>query len=131
MTTTRRIAVFTVLLAAGCGDDAARRRAVPGDDGAAIVVEVLNASGQDGAARAGTRLLRRAGIDVVYFGNADRLLDSTRIIVRRGDRRGAERVRAILQTGRIDEEPDSGRLLDASVFLGADFTPPSLRDFHP
>jgi hypothetical protein len=119
------------ILAAACGGDAAGRYAIPGDRGPAIVVEVLNASGEDGAARAGTRLLRRAGIDVVYFGNADRILDSTRIIVRRGDARAAERVRAILKTGRVELELDSGRLVDASVLLGADFTPPSLRDFHP
>ena len=51
-----------------CGGDDTRRPPVPGDRGPAILVEVLNANGRAGDARAGTRLLRRKGIDVVYFG---------------------------------------------------------------
>ena len=97
----------------------------------------VNASGRIGDARAGTRLLRRAGIDVVYFGNVapPETLDSTRIIVRRGDAQVGERVRAALGVGRVEVQRDSSRLLDASVLLGADFAPPASRssrlDFHP
>lgn len=112
------------LLLAGCGNESSGAHAVPGDRGPALTVEVLNASGRDGDARAGTRLLRRAGIDVVYFGNADQMLDSTRIIVRRGDARVGERVRDVLRVGRVESAPDSGRLLDVSVLLGVDFRPP-------
>jgi hypothetical protein len=119
-----RVRWAVVILVAACGGDTPGARAVPGDRGPAIVVEVLNASGRDGDARAGTRVLRRAGIDVVYFGNADQILDSTRILVRRGDARLGERVRAVLRVGRVETAPDSGRLLDASVLLGADFTAP-------
>lgn len=129
-----RLAPLVCAVAAvACGGDAAPAHRVPGEDGSrAIVVEVLNASGRDGDARAGTRILRRAGIDVVYFGNADRILDSTRIIVRRGDARAAERVRAALRIGRVEVQLDSGRLLDASVLLGADFTPgPAPLDLNP
>jgi hypothetical protein len=97
---------------------------------------VLNASGEPGDARIGTRLLRRAGIDVVYFGNAPAtvgLLDSTRIIVRRGTADVGARLRKTLGVGRVEVELDSGRLLDASVLLGADFVPPhaSREGFHP
>lgn len=123
--------LFVVPVVASCGGDGAGRHAIPGDRGAAIVVEVLNASGRDGDARAGTRLLRRAGIDVVYFGNAAEIRDTTRILMRRGDARAAERVRAVLGVGRVELAPDSGRLLDASVLLGADFAPPPRLDFHP
>lgn len=128
---------LSALLLCGCGPDAAPARTVPGDRGPAIVVEVLNASGRVGDARAGTRLLRRAGIDVVYFGNAPppESLDSTRIIVRRGTAKVGERVRAALGAGRVEVQLDSSRLLDASVLLGADFAPPPSRstrlDFHP
>jgi len=114
-------------------------------------VEVLNASGRAGDAKVATRLLRRAGIDVVYFGNApptlptpptpptDPLsrLDSTRIIVRRGLATAGERVRAALGVGRVEVRLDSARLLDVSVLLGADFSPRGGRgakggvDFHP
>lgn len=116
--------LLSLLGAAACGDGGAGSRTIPGDAGPAIVVEVLNASGRDGDARAGTRVLRRAGIDVVYFGNAAELHDSTRILVRRGDGRAARRVRAVLGIGRVIMAPDTGRLLDASVLLGADFRPP-------
>ena len=96
------------------------------------MVEVLNASGKPGNARVGTRVLRRAGIDVVYFGNAPATLgisDSTRIIVRRGSKDLGEAVRRALGVGRVEVQLDSTRLLDASVLLGADFAP--RQDFHP
>jgi hypothetical protein len=117
----------------GCGGDGTRARPIPGDRSPAITVEVLNANGRVGDARVGTRLLRRAGIDVVYFGNAtDAGLDSTRIIVRRGSEKAAQRVREVLGQGRVEVELDSSKLLDVSVFLGADFSPPGSRlDFHP
>ena len=127
------VALVGLLLAlAGCGQDAAPAHAVPGDRGLAIVVEVLNASGKPGNARVGTRVLRRAGIDVVYFGNAAAtlgIIDSTRIIVRRGSAEVGERVRRALGRGRVEMQIDSARLLDASVLLGADFAP--RLDFHP
>ena len=125
-----------VLLVVACRGDAAPARPVPGDRGPALLVEVLNASGQPGDARVGTRLLRRAGVDVVYFGNAPAavgILDSTRIIVRRGSAAVGARVRAALGAGRVEVQLDSARLLDASVLLGADFGPSPRRrlDFHP
>ncbi len=117
-----RAGVALVLALAGCGRGAAPAHAVPGDRRPTIVVEVLNASGKPGNARVGTRVLRRAGIDVVYFGNAP---------VRRGSADVGNRVRRALGTGRVQVQPDSTRLLDASVLLGADFAPSSLKDFHP
>jgi hypothetical protein len=127
------VALGGLLLAlAACGREAAPAHAVPGDRGRAIVVEVLNASGKPGNARVGTRVLRRAGIDVVYFGNAPTtlgILDSTRIVVRRGSADIGEYVRKALGVGRVEVAVDSTRLLDASVLLGADFAP--RQDFHP
>ena len=98
-----------------------------------MTVEVLNGSGRAGLARVGTRVLRRAGIDVVSFGNtseAAAALDSTRIVVRRGGGEVGKRIRAALGVGRVEIRPDSTRLLDASVLLGADFAPTRL-EFHP
>lgn len=106
---------------------------VPGEGGPRIVVEVLNTTGQVGLARTGTRVLRRAGIDVVSYGNAldtDRV-DSTRILVRRGDRRAGERVRRALNAGTIVMQPDSSRLVDVSVLLGADFAARAPVELHP
>ena len=86
-----------------------------------ITVEVLNGGRRSGAARAATRMLRRRGLDVVYFGNADEVVDSTRVIVRRGDPgRGREVARA-LGTGHILLEPDTLRRVDVSVILGPEF----------
>jgi hypothetical protein len=125
--------VALAVVVGGCGGDSTKTRPIPGDRGTAITVEVLNASGRLGDARVGTRLLRRAGIDVVYFGNAaESGLDSTRIIVRRGAGNVGERVRAALGQGRVEVQLDSSKLLDVSVLLGADFisrTRPL--DFHP
>jgi hypothetical protein len=119
---------------AGCRGDAGRTHAlpIPGDAGDAVVVEVFNASGRAGLARAGTRVLRQAGIDVVDVGNAAARpapLDSTEILVRRGPASVGERVRRALGRGKIKLAPDSTRLVDASVFLGADFAP--RLEFHP
>lgn len=109
---------------AGCGGDSTRDRPIPGDRAPAVLVEVLNANGRAGDARIGTRLLRRAGMDVVYFGNADdNGLDSTRIIVRRGAEQVGDRVRAALGQGRVEVQLDSTKLLDVSVLLGLDFHP--------
>ncbi len=121
-------------LAACRGDRAgATHLAIPGENGRRVTVEVLNASGRPGLAKTGTRILRRAGIDVLTFGNApDSIgtLDSTRIVVRRGSSAVGERLRNALGVGRVVVELDGRRLLDASVLLGADFAPARL-EFHP
>ncbi len=99
---------------------------------------MLNASGKAGLAKLATRVLRRAGIDVVTFGTAPAAagtLESTRIVVRRGTAAVGERVRRALGVdvgagvGRVVVELDSTRLLDASVLLGRDFAP--RLEFHP
>jgi len=117
-------AVLLAALVAGCGGDSSQTRPIPGDRSPAVLVEVLNANGRAGDARIGTRLLRRAGLDVVYFGNAgENGLDSTRIIVRRGVEQVGERVRAALGQGGVEVQLDSTKLLDVSVLLGLDFHP--------
>lgn len=86
-----------------------------------VTVEVLNGTRRAGVARAATRMLRRRGLDVVYFGNADQTVDSTRVIVRRGDPGRGRDVRLALGAGQILVEPDTLRRVDVSVILGADF----------
>ncbi len=88
-----------------------------------ITVEVLNGSGRNGLGRLGARRLRRHGIDVVLFRTADSTVDSTRVILRRGDKVRAARVQDALGTGRIREVPDSLLLVDVTVILGPDFKP--------
>ena len=98
--------------------------AIPGEGGGGggrITVEVLNATHIDGLARETTRVLRRRGIDVVYFGTACAgPRDSTRIVVRRGDTTQAALVRDALGVGSIVVDLELRLLLDVSVFLGID-----------
>jgi hypothetical protein len=88
-----------------------------------VTVEVLNGSRRAGAARAATRMLRRRGLDVVFYGNAESAVESTRVIVRRGDQERARDVRQVLEAGRIVVELDTLRRVDVSVILGPDFRP--------
>ncbi len=126
--------MVALVAALGCGRGRATggSYAVPGDGVDHVQVEVLNASGRASVARVGTRILRRGGIDVVGFGNAPAgvgVLDSTEIIIRRGPAVVGERIRRVLGAGRVLVQPDSTLLVDASVYLGKDFTAPL--DFHP
>ena len=129
--------LLIVLAVATCRGGSTQAHAIPGDRGPALTVEVLNASGQPGSARTGTRMLRQAGIDVVFFGNAigaANPLDSTRIVVRRGDATRGEQVRKVLGVGHVEIQLDSTKLLDVSVLLGTDFaasTHATAFDLHP
>jgi hypothetical protein len=88
-----------------------------------LIVEVLNGTRRQGAARSATRMLRSHGVDVVFLGNADSAEGMTRVIVRRGDPERARTVRGVLRTGKIVVEPDTFRRVDVSVILGDDFRP--------
>ena len=106
---------------AGAARPTIARRDIPGQ-GERVIVEVLNASGAVGLARGATSRLRDAGLDVVYFGtDTSRTLDSTQVLVRRGNEGKAERVRRALGTGSVRAAPDSTRLVDVTVRLGRDF----------
>jgi LytR cell envelope-related transcriptional attenuator len=123
---------MAALLALGAGIaflawPAAERRpaqafAVPSPEGR-VLVEVLNGTRRQGAARTATRMLRRQGLDVVFLGNADSLSDSTRVIARRGDSVRARYVAQALGAGRVAVETDTFRRVDVSVILGEDFRP--------
>jgi hypothetical protein len=88
-----------------------------------LMVEVLNGTRRQGAARTATRMLRSHGVDVVFLGNADSASSLTQVIVRRGDPDRARTVAAVLRTGRILVETDTLRRVDVSVILGEDFRP--------
>lgn len=94
-----------------------------------VLVEVLNGTPRQGLARQGTRQLRGQGLDVIFFGTADAQVDSTRVLLRRGSRGAAERVRSALGVGVISAAPDSLRRVDVTVILGPDYQPAD-RD-HP
>ncbi len=94
---------------------------IPGQRDSAVV-EVLNTTRTVGLARAATRVLRDAGINVVYFGSdTGAPLDTTQILIRRGAGRGVPAVAQALGVGVIRAAPDASRLVDATVRLGGDF----------
>jgi hypothetical protein len=74
-------------------------------------------------------MLRQQGLDVVFFGNAERLVDSTQILIRRGDSANGRAVRAGLGVGRVVLDGDTLRRVDVSVVLGQDFRP--RLELHP
>ena len=92
-----------------------------------VRVEVLNASGQPGAARIGRLLLQHAGLDVVQSGTADsanRGSLANRILVRLGDTVGVGRIVEALGGAEVVLQPDSNRIVDLTVILGRNFSPP-------
>ena len=93
-----------------------------------VTVEVLNSGKVVGAARAGTVLLRDAGLDVVSYGTAGGPQSGrvrSQVLVRRRDTTGVGRVVAAI--GRVDilDAPDSTRLVDLTVLIGKDFVLPA------
>ena len=67
---------------------------------------------------------RRAGFDVVYFGNAPEEAESTLVLVRRGEAgRGDAMIRA-LGSGIVRSAADTLRRVDLTVILGKDWKPP-------
>lgn len=88
-----------------------------------VMVEVLNGTQRQGAARTATRMLRRRGLDVVFLGNADTPAESTLVVVRRGDPERARFVARVIGGGRVMVQTDTLRRVDISVILGDDFRP--------
>lgn len=85
-------------------------------------IEVLNASGRSGLARAATDRLRGGGYDVVYFGNAAGFDgDTTLILDRTGDDAVARAVARFLGLGVVRTQRDTTLFLDATVIIGRDW----------
>lgn len=111
------------------GEDAVEGYAYPipsGDSGNSV--EVLNGTSRRGLARAGTATLRRAGFDVVYFGNASEPADSTTVLVRAGSEELGARLLQALGTGRVVGQADSSRRVAATIILGLDYRSASGED---
>ena len=101
--------------------ETARRVAGPQ---ARVRVEVLNSGGTPGLARTATDVLREAGFDVVYFGNADRFdRDSSVVLDRVGRLESARAVADALEVRTVLSRPDSNLFVDVSVWLGQEWKP--------
>ena len=90
-----------------------------------VTVEVLNAGGVSGVARAATATLRSAGFDVVSFGNASSFAQVESVVVDRvGAPNHALSVASVLGIRNVRSEPDSNLYLDISVLLGSQWVLP-------
>jgi hypothetical protein len=86
-------------------------------------VEVLNATTRPGLAADVTDRLRDAGFDVVHFGNAETVPDSSAVVDRIGNPDIVREVAGELGIERIRTNVDSTLYLDVTVILGIDFEP--------
>lgn len=87
-----------------------------------VRVEVLNAAGLPGLARAATERLRAAGLDVVYYGNAPSFGRDTSLVLDRSGRPDA--ARDVAEAAGIEtvlERPDTTLYLDVTVIIGRDW----------
>jgi LytR cell envelope-related transcriptional attenuator len=105
-------------------------RDVRSPNGVRITVEVLNASRTRGLGRRATLYLRDRGFDVVAWGNAPELRDTTLVIDRSAHAEWARLVAQALGGARVESHPDSSRYVDVSVVLGATWRPPA-QPFYP
>ena len=93
--------------------------------GVRITVDVRNAGGIDGMARAATDYLRGAGFDVVGLGNAGTFDEETSVVIDRvGNRGAAARVAEVLGIDSVASDPDPNLFVDVTVRLGAAWTIP-------
>lgn len=87
-----------------------------------VRVEVLNAGGVSGQARAATLRLRDLGFDVVHFGNAGSFdQDSSTVVDRVGRTDLARAVADILGVQQVITELDPNLFVDVTVLLGKDW----------
>jgi hypothetical protein len=107
--------------------DLKQARALLGGEspGAEITMEVQNGSGVVGIAQQVGAMLEPLGYEILPFRNAEGFPDvtTTRILVAAGADSEAERVRAVLGVGRIEQDGslEPGRII---VIVGKDFVPP-------
>lgn len=120
------VAVLATSLVAGLGGAAGKGEA-PGAPEALpahrVRVEVLNAAGVSGLARAVTERLRLEGFDVVYYGNAPASFsrDTSVVVDRAGDPAAARQVADVLRIARVRTLADTTLYLEATVVVGRDW----------
>jgi hypothetical protein len=90
-----------------------------------VRVEVLNAGGVAGLARAATLELRDIGFDVVHYGNANTFdRDSSAVVDRVGRPELARAVADALGLDGVVSDPDPDLFVDVTVLLGKEWGDP-------
>ncbi|MDE2762797.1 MAG: LytR C-terminal domain-containing protein [Gemmatimonadota bacterium] len=107
------------------GDAAPHGRAVLSPGTERVTVEVRNAGGVAGMARAATDRLRHAGFDVVTVGNATNFDQEGSVVIDRiGEPETALVVAGALGIDSVKSEPDPGLYVDVTVRLGSGWAAP-------
>lgn len=119
---TGRGARLGVLRGGGGSRPGATQRVVPA--GTRVKIEVLNATDTRGLARSAASFLRDAGFDVVYFGNTSERRDSTVVRDRTGHADWSAMAMRTMAPAVVEASPDSTRLVDLTVLVGALWRPP-------
>lgn len=138
MTSARALVCLALLVGACDGEQAQGGGGLAGQERGGwpplprrVTVQVRNAGGHDGGARAATLQLRTGGLDVVLFDDAPPALRdpsrrSHRILVRRGDTLGVGRVIEVLGPAEVEDAPDASVLVDLTVLVARPAPPDSL-----
>lgn len=88
-------------------------------------VIVYNGAGIPGIAGEAAQQLIRGGLRVVDTKNADKFTyKETQIVVQNGDMTAGERVRAVLKTGKVVNQPSDQDVADVIVIIGKDYKTP-------
>lgn len=135
-----RVVALAALLTVACNGGQAQGGGEPGSHSRGkwsslprrVTVQVRNAGGHDGGARAATVQLRAGGLDVVLFDDAppalrDPARRTHRILVRRSDTLGVGRIIEVLGPAEVEDAPDASVLVDLTVLVAR----PAPRDSLP
>lgn len=93
--------------------------------GTRVKVEVFNGTDTRGLARVAAGVLRDAGFDVVGISNTAERHDSTVVRDRSGHPEWASAAARVMAPAQLETRPDSGRLVDLTVVIGARWRPPT------
>lgn len=92
-----------------------------GQEGARFMIKVLNGTGEPGIAKKASGKLRKMGIDVVEFGNAQNFSYETSVLIARNRNPQIETLGKMLNCEDIIEQLKEDEMVDAILILGADY----------
>ena len=86
-----------------------------------VRIEVLNGTGETGAAKTVARALMRRKVDVLYVGNADGSDYTESVLIARRKKSEVKSLGELLGCGRYVEQIKDDTLVDATLIIGADY----------
>ena len=86
-----------------------------------IRIEVLNGTGESGAAKAVARALMKRKVDVLYVGNADGFDYAETVLIARSRKSEIKSLGELLGCSRFIEQLKDDTMVDATLIIGADY----------